>query len=439
MKKVVLYLERDDVHAMVLDRTKTGYVMLDYQTDTAKVSELLDKNGGKPIVCADAYASVKNVKTKETFVSRTQVEEYLREKKAAPADDVFWDHCHIKGALNVFSVKKAHLQKLWSSYGELGLDGFEVMLKPAALYDYAVAALGQKTGDFALLNLSASLFNYLIVAGGRIFYMEIPGISMDDVVDEIRRSIEFLQVQEGVKGEVFQRIYAVIENEEIRNRLSEKIRREIVPLPELVQNTERIAGRKGYVPLMFGSLLAAAGGKDVLTLKANVKPQMQRFTEEAQTLWRKHGTVLFIATSLVLVGVDAVVIRNIAAMHAFINVNKKRTGSEIPAYVALVKEKKSLETLVATVRAPVDEHTFLVSAANLISYYAGDIAVVSFDYRRTDKTLIVELESASYDAMSAFLKNVRDEGVFSKVTPLSSDNAKAAGKEVIHFKVELVR
>jgi 23S rRNA A2030 N6-methylase RlmJ len=126
-------------------------------------------------------------------------------------------------------------------------------------------------------------------------------------------------------------------------------------------------------------------------------------------------------------------------MHAFINVNKKRTGSEIPAYVALVKEKKSLETLVATVRAPVDEHTFLVSAANLISYYAGDIAVVSFDYRRTDKTLIVELESASYDAMSAFLKNVRDEGVFSKVTPLSSDNAKAAGKEVIHFKVELVR
>ena len=89
MKKVVLYLERDDVNAMVLDRTKTGYVMLDYQTDTAKVSELLDKNGGKPIVCADAYASVKNVKTKETFVSRTQVEEYLREKKAAPADNVF--------------------------------------------------------------------------------------------------------------------------------------------------------------------------------------------------------------------------------------------------------------------------------------------------------------------------------------------------------------
>jgi len=211
-------------------------------------------------------------------------------------------------------------------------------------------------------------------------------------------------------------------------------------LPELVAHTERLAGRKGYLPLMLGAVLAnARGDKRFLSLKVNVKPRMQKVKEAAKALWKRNGAVVFAVAALVFAGVDGLLLKNNAVLNGFLAMNKERTGTQIPAYLSLIKEEKTLKALDETVLRPIDDHTFVIAASNLVSRYAGNIAVMSFEYRAAERTVVIELECASYDVMSVFLKNIRDDALFAKVSPVSSDTVKTGGSEAIHFKVELVR
>ena len=441
MKRLVVYLERDDIHGMVLDRTPGGFVLHDYISDPAKLADYMRSTKAEPIVCADVYASVRSMKTKETVASRKAAAELLAEKKVLPGEDVWWDFAQMKGWLNVFSVKKTALTKLWEIHGDFSLEEKEVVLKPAALYDYAVAALDGAAGDFSVLNLSASLFNYLIVAGGRVFYMEIPGISMDDVVDEIKRSIEYLQVQEGVRSEVFQRMYAVIENEELRAKLADRIKRELVPLPEKVAGADRLAGRKGYLPLAVGALIAQTSrrGGATVPLAVNTQPPGALLKKQAIALWQRHGFAALCAVSLVCAVADAAIVMKTAAMDSFVAANRARTETEIPAYLAAARENAALRAVEAAVMPTVRGHTDIAESLGTVAELLGPVRVTGFEYRRAEGRYVFELESASYDAVSVFLKKARESGRFSAVTPLSSETAKDGGKESVRFKVEMVR
>jgi len=439
MKKIVLYLERDDIHGMVLESSKNGYALLEYISDPAKLAEYMRLTKIEPLVCADVFSSVRSTKTKETIGGRKAATELLTEKKTLPGDDVWWDFAQLKGWLNVFSVKKATLSKLWEIHADFSLDERELVLKPAALYDYAVWALDGKVSDFSVLNLSASLFNYLVVAGGRIFYVEIPGMSTDDVVDEIKRTIEYLQVQEGVKSDVFQRIYSAVESEELRARLSDKIKRELVPLPEKVLGTDRLAGRKGYLPLAVGTMLAQSrGDRKMISLKVNTMSTDVALRRTAADFWRRHGLAAMCAVAVVCVVIDGLLLRNISELHGYVSENRERTQQEIPAFLAATKENGRLKKLEETVMSPVNDHLCVVDAIATVAEYLGPVTVTEFDYLRDGRKVVLGLESVSYDAVSVFLKKVRESKLFAAVTPVSSETAKTGGKESVRFKVELV-
>jgi hypothetical protein len=195
-----------------------------------------------------------------------------------------------------------------------------------------------------------------------------------------------------------------------------------------------------FFPLLAG---AAAGILERDSKYINVamyKRDMVRYRkEQVMAFVKRYGTPVAAVLLAVLLGVIGVCGARVRAQYHAVSGLESRLKSVMPRHAALTKDDALISGYLAALEPAALRHQDVVAAVNAIDARLGTIEVVSWAFRAdgTSPAIEMQVKSRSYDEVSEFLKDLREEKLFRSIMPVSSEPVQDENKESIRFKIAI--